>query len=90
YLRSSPKYEALSYTWGDALDRHSIACEGKTIRVTANLLSALQHLRQPDVTRILWVDAVCINQGNIAERDAQVRMMGDIYRMAARVLVWLG
>ncbi|KAK5689813.1 hypothetical protein LTR97_012572 [Elasticomyces elasticus] len=58
--------------------------------VTENLLSALVNLRRPDSERMLWVDAICINQNNIPERNDQVRKMGSIYSHAQRVLVWLG
>ncbi|KAL4906347.1 heterokaryon incompatibility protein-domain-containing protein [Aspergillus multicolor] len=40
--------------------------------------------------RHIWIDAVCINQGDIAKRNAQVAMMSRIYSQAACVLVWLG
>ena len=38
----------------------------------------------------VWVDAICINQNDIVERNQQVQIMGDIYRAASRVRVWLG
>lgn len=41
-------------------------------------------------SRLLWADAVCINQADDAERGSQVGMMGRIYGQAARTLVWLG
>ena len=58
--------------------------------VTLNLFKALQHLRLDTAPRVLWVDAICIDQDNIPERDAQVQLMGNIYRTAGRVIVWLG
>lgn len=83
-------YEALSYCWGDANDTRPIQCNGTTFSVTSNLEAALLRLRRPDAPRVLWVDAVCINQSNLAERASQVGQMRTIYRNAARVLVWLG
>ena len=38
----------------------------------------------------LWIDAICINQGDVSERNAQVSMMAQIYSSAAVVVVWLG
>ncbi len=85
-----PDFEALSYTWGDATEKHWISCDGKAIQVTRNLLVALQHLRQSDGPRVIWIDAVCINQEDMAERGQQVQIMGSIYNKAGRVVVWLG
>lgn len=89
-----PKYQALSHTWGSALIETIILIESRLFSVTANLEAALQSLRRPagklDAELFLWIDAICIDQGNIAERDEQVRRMRDIYRDAERVIVWLG
>ena len=38
----------------------------------------------------LWIDSICIDQGNISERNAQVAMMSEIYSHAESVIVWLG
>ncbi|KAH7309637.1 heterokaryon incompatibility protein-domain-containing protein [Stachybotrys elegans] len=84
------EYEALSYTWGDASQIHYIRCHEKLIQVTKNLFEALHHLRYTDRDRIIWIDAVCINQGDIVERGAQVQLMCDIYKRAKSVVVWLG
>ncbi|KAJ2898048.1 HET-domain-containing protein [Zalerion maritima] len=91
-LRSTPKYEALSYTWGDASERLTIFGDddGALLLVTRNLFEALSHLRHASAPRTLWVDAVCINQDDVPERDAQVRLMARIYGAAERVVVWLG
>jgi len=40
-------------------------------------------------TRIVWADAICINQGDILERESQVRFMGDAYQKCSRGIVWL-
>ncbi|OIW23544.1 HET-domain-containing protein [Coniochaeta ligniaria NRRL 30616] len=83
-------YEALSYTWGgQPLDR-PVSCDGRTLLVTANAEAALHRLRNRVKTRSLWVDAICINQTSTAERNVQVANMGDIYRCAKQVLVWVG
>ena len=89
-LRSSPRYEALSYTWGDVRNRQSITSDTGDLLVTRNLFEALIHLRHTEEIRTLWVDAVCINQDEVLERDAQVRLMGRIYSRADLVIVWLG
>jgi hypothetical protein len=58
--------------------------------VTANLIAALLRFRHPTNQRNLWMDSVCINQNAIDERNQQVKLMGNIYQKASRVLVWLG
>lgn len=60
------------------------------LRVTTNLKSALQHLRTPTKPRMIWIDALCINQEDDAERGHQVRQMDQIYRNCSRVCIWLG
>jgi hypothetical protein len=59
------------------------------VPVPQNLLWALRVLRS-DAERVLWVDALCINQKNESEKSHQVKMMGDIYSGAQQVLTWLG
>lgn len=87
-------YEALSYVWGSPTGTIPIRCQGQELLVTPNCHDALRHLRLRFSRRILWIDAICIDQGDddhaIRERNAQVQMMGDIYESASRVLIWLG
>lgn len=58
--------------------------------VTQNLAVALRHLRLLDKPRVMWIDAICINQQDNVEKGLQVAKMGDIYSKASRVVVWLG
>jgi hypothetical protein len=83
-------YHALSYVWGSTVGRVELFCEGKTILVTANCEQALRSLRRSKTVFTLWVDAVCIDQSSVSERSQQVQLMGDIYRKAKEVIVWLG
>lgn len=83
-------YEALSYTWGDPSPKFSVQCNGKALSVASNLYSALQHLRRTDTRRYLWIDAICINQNDLDEKSTQILHMLDIYKEAARVVIWLG
>jgi hypothetical protein len=84
------EYEALSYTWGSQKGDRQILCNGKEVIVTENCEVALRHLRQTDKPRALWVDAICINQDSVAERSQQVNLMGDLYKLSARTIIWLG
>jgi hypothetical protein len=92
-LLDKPSYEALSYVWNEprALNGSlSIMLHDRNFQVTGNLESALRHLRFCDITRELWIDAICINQLDIQERNLQVRRMKDIYESAKTVVIWLG
>ena len=89
YLAKKPTYIALSYTWGNATPLKTILIDGKSFGVTVNLHHALSHLQQEEPVR-LWIDAICINQGNNIEKNEQVKMMGDIYKVATKVFAWLG
>ncbi|MCJ1310416.1 hypothetical protein MMC25_004080 [Agyrium rufum] len=83
-------YECLSYTWGDTRITRLISVNGLPLGITYNLHEALIHLRRETDDRVLWVDALCINQGDVATRNAQVKLMSAIYSRALRVLIWLG
>lgn len=87
-VRDAPCYEAISYVWGER--RGAMLCDGKRLEVPLNLAHALIRFRHKTESCLLWADAVCINQNNITERGHQMQMMGDVFRKAERVLVWLG
>ncbi|KAF7952460.1 uncharacterized protein EAE97_001957 [Botrytis byssoidea] len=87
---STETYVALSYTWGKPNDTSYICINGHKHKVTPNLESALRHLRGHKAKVVIWVDAVCVNQNDIPERDTQLKMMADIYRKAEKGLSWLG
>ena len=91
YLRNDcPKYEALSYTWGSSYSPRHIALNGSPFAINSNLYGALKRLRRNDASRVLWVDALSIDQGNISERGEQVSVMKLIYSCASKVIIWLG
>ena len=88
------QYEALSYCWGsDEQPKHTIWINGHPFVVLSNLYAALKQLCKPTSTRILWLDAICINQvgdeGRV-EKNTQIPLMSRIYHQATSVIVWLG
>jgi len=91
---SIERYEALSYTWDtESVASHSlvpIILNDHKFEVTANLESALRHLRYEASPRTFWVDAICIDQKNNTEKEQQVKVMHQIYDRAENVVVWLG
>ncbi|EHK23063.1 uncharacterized protein TRIVIDRAFT_222322 [Trichoderma virens Gv29-8] len=89
-LGSKLQFDALSYVWGSPAATEEITCNNRRRKVGRNLYDALERLRLPDEDRILWIDALCINQADNKEKTQQVRLMGEIYSRARRVLIWLG
>ncbi|KAF2020197.1 HET-domain-containing protein [Aaosphaeria arxii CBS 175.79] len=90
-LYNSQAYTALSYTWGDESNQQWIMVSGSKFPVRKNLWDFLQQqsarITEP---KFFWIDAICINQDDVFERNHQVALMKDIYRLAAEVYIWLG
>lgn len=84
------QYEALSYVWGSSEGSTQIQVDDASLEIGPNLLCALKDLRRIDSPRLLWVDAISIDQSNLAERNCQVPLMREIYSQAACTLCYLG
>jgi hypothetical protein len=84
------QYEALSYCWGSKENQRSISLLGQEVKITTNLHSALLRLREERHPRILWIDALCINQEDVVERGSQVLLMENIYKSCKSCFIWLG
>lgn len=89
-LDDNPQFEALSYTWGDPNLTRPIKLEDRKWYATINLEAGLRYLRSPSEDIVIWVDALCINQLSVDERNSQVLLMKTIFSNAKRVRVWLG
>ncbi|KAL5318951.1 hypothetical protein ACEPPN_014019 [Leptodophora sp. 'Broadleaf-Isolate-01'] len=63
---------------------------GLNFEVTPNLASALRHIRHDNLSRTLWIDAICIDQVDANEKSHQVAQMRQVYLSAQRVVMWLG
>jgi len=87
---SSHLYEALSYVWGSEDKPQSIIIDDQNLSITQNLYTLLSRLQNHSLPRIIWADAVCINQADEKEKERQIPLMAEIYAKASRVLVWLG
>jgi hypothetical protein len=83
-------YEALSYVWGTSDLKTEILCNGQRVAIGQELGYALTRLRLQKSTRIVWTDAICINQADDEEKSHQIPLMSSIYSLAKRVIVWLG
>ncbi|KAH7177111.1 heterokaryon incompatibility protein-domain-containing protein, partial [Dactylonectria macrodidyma] len=88
--KANHSYEALSYVWGAKHGTVPISCDKQTLFITPNCESALRHLRHRFTRRVLWIDAICIDQQSLEEKNGQVPLMGEIYAMAKTVIIWLG
>jgi hypothetical protein len=85
-----PSYEPISYAWGEDAKTAQILCDEHELPITANLFQALLHFRQIDKARLLWADGICIDQADHNEKNHQVSLMGEVYSLGKRTLVWLG
>ncbi|KAM5344634.1 hypothetical protein ACJ41O_013169 [Fusarium nematophilum] len=89
--REGDIYQALSYEWGEESDDDPfIIVNGELVQVRSNLYSALKHIRDPSHDLALWIDAICINQGDLEEKSEQVARMGETFANAPTVIAWLG
>ena len=97
-LGDTPPYVALSYTWqnptheDDDLDpptKEAIEVNGSHLSIPIGLYTSLSYLKGWG-SQLLWIDAVCVNQEDLREREDQVMLMRSIYKQAQTVLVWLG
>jgi Heterokaryon incompatibility protein (HET) len=89
-LDEIPKFNALSYAWGAPGDILDLVCSGKILSVRENLGDFLKLASERHHQRPIWIDAICINQEDDAEKNHQIPLMAEIYNSATQVLVWLG
>lgn len=88
-FEEAPPYKALSYVWGDSSVTEELQCNGKSFMITTNLSLALHQLAS-SADMVLWIDQLCIDQKNVAERSQQVNMMGRIFSRAEQAIMCLG
>lgn len=84
------EYEAISYCWGEPRGELPMMLNGQPFEAPVSAIEVLQRFRHPKKRRNVWIDAICIDQGNLEEKQFQIPMMADIYHSATRTLAWLG
>lgn len=84
------RYTAISYCWGDPTYSQPILINRQEHLTTKSAKEVIQHVRDLADSRLVWIDAVGINQADVTERNAQVRLMGKLYSKSEQTLVWLG
>lgn len=83
-------FEAISYAWASDIKDQTITVNGRAMPITTSLRDSLRQTRRPDRPRVLWADAICINQDDDREKGHQVSLMGQIYKTSRCTLVCLG
>lgn len=83
-------YESISYTWGDSTETRNIKVDNCRLEVRANAFEIIRGRAFFLKTRLIWIDAVCINQTDEPEKSGQIQLLRTIYRQASWVIVWLG
>lgn len=89
-VEPTPAYETISYCWGPPRDPASMKINGEIVEVPASAEEATRQMRYSDKSRVLWIDAICINQESTTERNQQVALMSQVYSLGERNLVYLG
>ncbi|KAJ0161936.1 Heterokaryon incompatibility protein 6, OR allele [Colletotrichum tanaceti] len=97
-LRDAPPYYALSHSWTRQHSYRHVLIDGRAVTLGADLAACVHRLSQlarsgselDPRLRHVWIDSICIDQSNLAERASQVSLMGRLYRSAVRTLIWLG
>jgi hypothetical protein len=88
-LRTCLEFRALSYKWGTSPASISIQVNSLDFYIRPHLFSFFEQVHG-SCEGFLWIDAICIDQTNVSERNHQVQLMGEVYSRASEVLIWLG
>ncbi|KAI7380644.1 hypothetical protein KC336_g18965 [Hortaea werneckii] len=84
-----PEYETISYTWGQSKECKTVMLDDCPLNVPVSAERAIRRMRLQDQSRVLWIDAICINQDDKNEKNHQVGIMAEIYSSASQGLIWL-
>lgn len=95
FIHGEQPCQALLYMWGNYDECHTVLINDRPFGVRQNLWSFFDHLQRlstktPEDATWYWIDAICIDQSYVRERNHQVQLMAQIYSTASEVLVWLG
>lgn len=88
--RVKPRYETISYAWGDTALVEKIVVDEKMIWIPASAAAALHCMRLPQCDRTLWIDCICIDQNNDDEKSHQVSLMAKVFANSLGTLAFLG
>ena len=85
-----PKYETISYVWGNAALRGTVYVNDHMLDIPLSAEVVLRRMRDTQSERTVWIDSLCIDQTDMVDRNYQVQLMCDIYSSTALGLIWLG
>jgi hypothetical protein len=86
HLDNAPAFDTLSHVWGRKGVNHHVICGGCELAVMPNLYHTLRSLRHARASRLLWIDAISINQQDENERKSTIQVVRQIYQLASRTL----
>ncbi|KAL2882110.1 hypothetical protein SGCOL_002372 [Colletotrichum sp. CLE4] len=89
-LDSRPRYNALSYVWGNPDEKAQVIVNGVQVTVNRSLAEALSRIRRQQGPVVIWADALCINQSDEDEKKYQIDLMHRIYGECENCFVWRG
>ncbi|TWU75343.1 hypothetical protein ED733_006948 [Metarhizium rileyi] len=97
-LEEAPPFYALSHSWGTQIQNATVQIDGCVTYVTPDLALAIRRLRELTAVEsslsppalYIWIDYLCIDQRDTAERSSQVALMRRIYSRSIRTIIWLG
>ncbi|KAK1516300.1 hypothetical protein CABS01_06267 [Colletotrichum abscissum] len=89
-LDDRPKYNALSYVWGNREAKAQVIVNGVQVTINKSLAGALRRIRHDREPIVIWADALCINQNDEDEKKYQIDLMHRIYGECENCLVWMG
>ncbi|KAG7057205.1 heterokaryon incompatibility protein [Colletotrichum scovillei] len=89
-LDDRPKYNALSYVWGNREAKAQVTVNGVQVTINKSLAGALRRIRHEREPTVIWADALCINQDDEDEKKYQIDLMHRIYGECENCLVWMG
>ncbi len=89
-------YVALSYVWGDVKQLYVPSGEAYSVltnkgalldlKLSKTIVDAMQLIRQLGL-RYLWVDALCIKQGDFSDKEEQITRMEFVYQSALFTII---
>ncbi|KAK5721125.1 hypothetical protein LTR15_007089 [Elasticomyces elasticus] len=89
-LNQPPRYTALSYLWGSEPPDRVIWIDSRPFLVRPGLFAYIELATEGTIGQGIFIDAICINQDNAAEKTSQIALMGSLYTLAFEVTVWFG
>jgi Heterokaryon incompatibility protein (HET) len=80
---------AVSHVWGNDDRTLKILMNGQSYLVTPQLWQFLLLAVERVPDKSLWIDAICIDQNNVPEKQTQLPLMGLIFSKAQKLIAWL-